>query len=359
MKTTRIFKAFMLTLFVGLAASCSSSDDGNGDANGGNTGGGNTGGGTGEVTSIEIVPNKSELMIGGEATFLVKNNLAANVTSSATIYVDGVEISGTSYTFSTAGMIDVYAVVDDLTAPTVAVNSIAPTHTTKVMVEDYTGTWCGYCPRLATALENTVNQNSNVIPVAIHDDNEMLFPMANSLESIFGINGFPSGRVNRTIDWNENPSQPIGMLSDTKTLGLAVSSTVSGNTISAEVKVHYDLGANEGHKLVVYLLENGLIYDQVNYYNGDSSSPWYQAGNPIVGFVHDHVARTTLTDVLGDVIPSDQAVTDNTYVANYSIAIPASVQNNDKLELVAFVVDPSKTVINVQKANVGATQDFD
>ena len=367
MKTSKIFKTLILLIFVGLAISCSSSDgdgDGDGTTGGGTTGGGTTGGGV-TVTSIEIISNSDELLQGDSASFLVKNNLNLNVSSSATIYVGGNAISGSSYTFTDAGMHDIYAVVDGLTSPTITVNSIESTHTTKVMVEDYTGAWCQYCPRLAAALEATVNLNSNVIPVALHREysDHWGFPLhyddVFDLMNEFGITGFPQGRVNRTIGWNESSSQPISLLEGNKILGLAINSSLSGNTISAEVKVHYDFKAEEENKLVVYLLENGLIYDQVNFYNNDSSSPYYQAGNPIVGFEHNHTVRTTFTDVFGDAIPAGETTTGSTYTANFSVTVPSNVENTANLELVAFVVGTDDTVINVQQADLGVNQDFD
>jgi len=81
--------------------------------------------------------------------------------------------------------------------------------------------------------------------------------------------------------------------------------------------------------------------------------------NPIVGFVHDHTARTVFTDVFGDSIPVADTDTGSTHIANYSLAVPGSVQNTDNLELVAFVVGPDDTVLNVQKAALGVNQDFD
>ena len=268
-------------------------------------------------------------------------------------------ISGSSYTPTQGKTYTVHAEKDGLVSEDVYFTAVESTHTTKVMVEDYTGTWCGYCPRLAYALDQTVQLNENVIPVAIHDDNDMLFPYANQLESAFGVTGFPTGKVNRKITWNESSSQPISYLDETKKLGLAINSSISGNTITAEVKVHYDRSETATQKLVVYLLENGLVYPQVNYYNGDSSSPWYQQGNPIQDFVHDHVAREVFTDVMGDLIPAAQTTMGNTYIANLSLTVPSSVQNTGNLEIVAFVVGADNKVLNVQKANLGENKDFD
>lgn len=351
MKTRLLKHSLLLLLFVGLVSSCSS--DGSSD------GGGDTPNNPNPVQSISIDASALEVLQGGAVVFSVTDNNNNNITSSATIYVAGTSIPVWSYTFAQAGTFDVYAEYDGLTSPTISIQSIAPTHTTKVMVEDYTGTWCGYCPRLAHALEQTVAQNSNVIPVALHDDNDMPFPNVSVLENTFGVDGFPSGRINRTTSWDESTSQPIGYLSEMKPLGLAINSSLSGSTISADVKVHFDVAVDDDLKLVVYLLENGLYYPQVNYYNNDSGSPFYQQGDPIPDFEHNHAARIAFTDALGDAIPAADNATDHVYTANFSTSVPPNVQSSSNLELVAFVVGSDNTVINVQQANLGVNQDFD
>lgn len=354
MKTQLLKKSLILLFLVGLVSACSSdSSDGGGDDNN------NTNNNTNQVTSITIEATATEVLQGSSVVFTVRDNNNNNITSQSTIYVAGTTIPVWSYAFNQAGSFEVYAEYNTLTSSSLTVNAIAPTHTTKVMVEDYTGTWCGYCPRLAHALEQTVALNANVIPVALHDDEHMPFPGVATLENTFGITGFPSGRINRTISWNESTSQPIDYLSEIQPLGLAINSSLSGNTISAEIKVHFDISVDDDLKLVVYLMENGLVYPQVNYYNEDSSSPFYQQGDPITDFVHNHTARIALTDSLGDAIPATENATNNTYTVNFSQSVPTTVQNSNNLELVAFVVGSNRTVINVQQANLGVNQDFD
>lgn len=352
MKLNLFFNKFSMLLAVLLIFSCSSSDGGD---DGGNSG---TPSNLPE-TSISISTGYDKVFKDTGVVFWVTNNNDENVTSNSTIYVDGTAIASNNHTFTATGTYTIYATKDGLQTQDITIEVIVPTHTTKVMVEDYTGTWCGYCPRLATALENTVNLNSDVIPVAVHDDNDMLFPYAVQMENAFGITGFPTGKVNRTINWNESTSQPISYLDVKQKMGLAINSSLSGNTITAEVKVHYDIDENNEQRLVVYLLENGLVYPQVNYYNNDPSSPWYQSGDPITNFVHDHVAREVFTDVFGDVIPSSQTKADNTYTATLTMTVPSSVQDTDELEIVAFVTGSDKKVQNVQKANLGENKDFD
>jgi hypothetical protein len=92
--------------------------------------------------------------------------------------------------------------------------------------------------------------------------------------------------------------------------------------------------------------------------DGNSSSPWNGAGDPIQNFEHNHVARATLTNIFGDQIPADQAVLGSTYYKDFIYTIPAAYSAAN-LDLVAFVVDSSGKVVNVQKVKAGSDQDFD
>jgi len=315
-------------------------------------------------SSLTLSTNKDSFWYDTDTTnFLVVDNFGNEVTSLVTITAESGELTNPA-SFANPGTYNVVAAFtlpdnSILSSNTVVVKAVESTHTTKVMVEDYTGTWCQYCPRLAFALDEAVAADANIIPVAVHDDNDMPFPNVNSLLNTFGITGFPQGRVNRTISWNESTSQPVALLEERQNMGLAINSSISGNTITAEVRVHYDLKVGSANRIVVYLLENGLVYPQVNFYNTDPSSPFYQLGNPIMDYVHNHTARTTFTNVYGDAIPAGDSDTGSTHTANYTLNVPGSVQNTANLELVAFVVGPDNRVLNVQKADLGENKDFD
>lgn len=112
----------------------------------------------------------------------------------------------------------------------------------------------------------------------------------------------------------------------------------------------------EDKKLVLYLVEDGILRDQTNYYNQDPDSPYFNMGNPIVNFEHNHTLRGNLSDVLGDPIPDTPALTD--YVADFTFAMdPEFVAEN--LHLVAMVVDADNLAINSQNALVGEEKSFE
>lgn len=310
------------------------------------------------ATSLILTTTVASCWVSEETTIKVMDDLGNDVTGVSAITVGGVAITTNPHIFQAAGTFDVVATFSNITSNTVAVTAVASTHTTKVMVEDYTGTWCGYCPRLAYKLDQLALNNANVIPVAVHNDTPFGFPQVSAMEGEFGIGGYPTGKINRTITWNETDNQVLNQLNGNRSCGLAINSSISGNDLSVTAKVHYDIDAGEEHKLVVYVLEDGLHYDQVNYMNGDSSSPWYNAGNPILNFEHENVARVVLTNVFGDVIPTGDTVLGSTYTKDFNYTIPAAYTAAN-LELVAFVVDSSNEVVNVQIVKAGSDQDFD
>lgn len=312
------------------------------------------------ITSISITTDGLlDIITGTSSKFVVKDQAGNDVSSQAKIFVDDVAINSSSYTFDEEKSYSVYATVNDIKSSTITIKSIEPTHTTKVLLEDYTGTWCGFCPRLASKIDEITESNKDVIAVALHNDNDFLFPGISVLESAFNVTGYPSGRINRTLVWSETSIEVTTHLSNKKNLGLAISSSINENKITATVKVHYDVKSDGVNKLVVYLLENNLLADQVNYYNDDENSPWYQKGNPIKNFTHNHTARAALTNALGDIIPDSDVQTGNTYTANLTLNLPSSIKDKNNLELVAFVVSDDNSVINAQKAVLGETKDFD
>ena len=294
----------------------------------------------------------TKLLGEGGFTFTALTNGGENITSEAIFYIDGVEISGNEFAPTERGRYALTALYDGVTSDEIFVTI---GYVQKVLVEDYTGAWCGYCPRLAYNLEEAENGDVNVIGVAIHNGDAMTYEYEANLRAEYGITGFPSGRINRNLTWNESVSQIEAYTGVNGNLGLGLETSLSGATVSVNVKVAYVNTVNNA-KIVVYLTEDNLIYPQVNYMNNNSSSPWYQTGNPIVNFVHNNVLRKTATDIFGDAMPN--AVDGDEYSEPFSFSVPASVQNTDNLEIVAFIIGSNGTVINSQRVSLGDSQDY-
>ena len=103
-------------------------------------------------------------------------------------------------------------------------------------------------------------------------------------------------------------------------------------------------------KLVVYITEDGLLRDQTNYYNEDATSPYFELGNPMIDFEQKHVLRATLTDAVGDPIPTTEALTD--YTVNFIYTVPSDMVVAE-LGVVVMVVKTDNTALNTQYVHVG------
>ncbi len=347
MKALNLFKILTLFLAIGITSCTSESTD--------EDGGGNQG--------LVLTASKTRVYNFTLVNFTVSNG-NNNVTSDAVISVDGTPISGNSFTMAGLGTKRVTAVVDGENTNSLDITVIEPSFTTKVLIEDFTGAGCGWCPRVSRGILDVHNapEGDDVIVVAIHNPvfgpDPMTFGQRLLIENRLGVNGsYPTAFINRDDEWNAvsnhamSVTQPINLLSATKPVGLAINSSLSGNSVSATVKVGFDLDQSD-LKLVVFLLENNYIYPQTNYTNN------WNGASPISNFEHDDILRASFTDLLGDVIPADQQVGGSEYSVTLTATVPSGVNTAD-MDIVAFVVDATDKVVNVQKAAVGTNQDFD
>lgn len=318
--------------------------------------------------SIILKADRSSRIIGEDITFTVTTNEGDDLTSEATIFVNGNAIDGNTFTSSEISSYEVTAVYAGVNAEPITVNfhdGSEINFVKRVLIEDYTGTWCGYCPRVAHAIDLVHQQTDNAVTVAIHraslNINDPSYDPytydSTELENIINIPGYPKGLLNRMTQWSfpepSNVNQAIALTQgENPKLGLAMNAAVSGNTVNIDVNVQFSKDFSN-LKLVVYVLENGLIHYQHNY------TTYYDGEDVIENFVHNHVLRGCATSLLGDAIPASETTTGNTYTRSFSIPVPQTVENAANLEFVAFVVGSDGKAINVRSADPGENQDFE
>ena len=315
------------------------------------------------LTNISITSSLQTIEVGAPVTFTCTGNNGVNLSSLSTFYVNGTQITGDTFTPTAAGTLNVYATHTPsggslLTASTiqVTVNPII-NFNKRVLIEDFTGTWCQYCPRVSHAIDLVKAQTSDATIVAIHRGNDPYnFSGASALESQIGLVGYPTAMLNRTTEWAfpepSNIAQAVNLTTGTNPkIGVALITTTTGNTSSVQVKVKF--GTNFSNlKLVVYALEDNLIYNQTN------STTYYGGGNPLVGFEHDHVVRAVLTSsILGEVITGNTNYNDE-FSKSFTYTIPSTV-NASNVHFVAVVLNSSNTALNSRSAGANATQSFE
>jgi hypothetical protein len=313
---------------------------------------------------IDVLPSTVEARVNNEVTLMAITKTGKDVTPEVRFIVNNVEQIGNTITSSTVKTVTVQAKYKDKLSTPIEVkfSTFVPGYVKRALVEDYTGTWCGNCPRVTYGLEQIkLLYTDKVVEVAIHrgtpSQNEPYVFDAVILEQLVQVSGYPSARINRNIVWNAPQQNNLPLvvrhtMGDLVKAGVAMENTVANGTINLKVNVAF-LQDYSNLKLVVYVLENGLIYDQVNY------TPFYGGVDPIPNFVHNHTLRSCLTNLLGDAIPNESTKNGTTYVRNFSVPVPSNVANVSKLEFVAFVIGTDNKAINSRKCLVNATQNLE
>ena len=320
---------------------------------------------TAEIIVDELVREAS--LRNQEIPFKIINEAGEDVSLEATFYVDEEAIEGNVFSSETTGEFQVYGVYTDngviVTTNTEDFRVIIPKR--KVVLEDFTGTWCGFCPIVTGAIEATHVLTDDVTIVTIHktgsgDPDLLHFPQVDELRDALGVvPGYPKGIINRTTTWLSpySPDDVISMAGTDTNLAIAINSDLSEeNELVVEVEVVYEEGSMSGDKLVVYLLESGILQDQVNYYNNDQTSPYYQMGNPIPGFEQNHGLRNSLTNLTGDEISGTAALI--AFTRTFSLSVP-EVYDNENLSVVAMVVSSDNTARNSQFAEVNENKSYE
>jgi thiol-disulfide isomerase/thioredoxin len=222
----------------------------------------------------------------------------------------------------------------------------------KVVLEDYTGTWCGFCPSVAAAIEEASLQSDDLAIVAIHitansNPDPMHFDDVEILRDAFEIDGLPQARIDRSQFWFAPYfiSDALENAGSDTTSSVSFTSSLEGDQLITQVNVVSQTGINSGDKLVVYLLEDGILYDQENYYNEDQTSPYFGLGNPIPNFEHNHTLRLSLSAPLGDDIAAAGALEE--YSVTYNSTIPADYVK-ENLTLIAMYVSADNLAYNAQ-----------
>ncbi len=268
------------------------------------------------------------------------------------------------------------AKIDDCSCTYNFTTAITPAPTQlkqKVLVEKFTGDWCGWCPDGSDMVKSIEQANPNkVVTVEIHQGDAMEVSTAyNYYANLFSSVGsfpFPSALINRAPSiqanqqlmsnrdhWADNAT---AALSKTPILALALDTKLAEGSTTTEnimVKVAFSQNPTEQLQLVVYLIESNVIARQNR----------YQVGGPggyISDYSHQKVLRKALTGTEGITIPTCGTKSNGTFTRMFKVDLGTAVRAN--CDIVAFVVNKSTTaqnmrVLNAQKVKLGEVKNWE
>ncbi len=248
--------------------------------------------------------------------------------------------------------------------------------TKRVLMEEGTGTWCGWCPRGAVYTEqfDTVYAGSAII-VAVHNAD----PMADAVYDLgLGtlISGYPSGAVDRKdidVDPTDFGISYLNRINDVSPADVGVSAYF--NTVSRQVDVvvsaTFAAELTGNFRLNAVLVEDDVVgttgaYNQVNYYSSTSQNlPLVGAGHnwqtdpnpvPFSSMVYQFVGRNIMGGFEGQIgsVPST-VINGTTYSYTFSTTIPVT-WNENNMRVIGMLQDADlNTVLNVNRGAYGIT----
>ena len=251
------------------------------------------------------------------------------------------------------------------TTPTVPSN-----FSKKVMIEEFTGEWCGACPAGQRAIQDAANANQGrVLTMGLHkasphDRYESAFSvgMINHLVSELrhpGLSsiGYPTILIGRAKGSNNQVINGFGnssisgevskQLAEEAMCGLKLETTMNGDKLDVKVGYSFKTEVTGQVTLVLALLENNL-----------DGSMQVSGGS---GYMHQHVLREMITSNSG--IAIDGSTTGVIEEVEFT-DIDLSSYVSSECEVIAYIVVDNGTwdghkILNAQGAHAGSNHDFD
>ena len=293
-----------------------------------------------------------------------------DITSVINLYIDDVLKDEPLFVSGSAGTFQLKATYESVESSVVEI-TVNPFVERKVLIEEFTGEWCGWCPQAAYNLDELVKEHPYVLTVGIHNGDGLAYENEATIRSAFGIDYFPSGLVGRVnlgsgVGYNGptlNPSV-IGeverQIYDSEVLaGVDISSTFTASEASVDVDVKFYADISDEVKITIYIIENDVVSGiQQNYFSGLAGyegAYYYSQPATLSGYQHQYVLRRAATDVQGESIPQGSVVKDGTYSLNDQ-TIDISGYDPEKCYIIAFAhyaLDGKKTIINAQQVKLG------
>lgn len=232
-----------------------------------------------------------------------------------------------------------------------------------VILEEYTGINCGYCPdghRIANQI--IAAHPGRAWAINIHQGdfsaNTYTTQWGNALANQTGLTGYPSGTVNRHVFsgsatalarniWNSAVNQILAQVSP---VNVAARATLDFNTriMTIEVEAYYTADSSvPTNMLNVAILQNNILGPQSN----AIANPAQVEG---ALYRHMHMLRDLVTGQWGETIDT---TTQGTFVSRtYTYTVPQTISNEEMLledlEVIVFVAEGHQEILSGCQAEI-------
>ena len=241
------------------------------------------------------------------------------------------------------------------------------------VIEEFTGTWCGWCPRGFVGMETAHEKfGDQVVLIAAHNGDPMEISDYNPVMST--VSGFPDARANRATDFDPNPDAiesminqsmlevPVGMVQVTAQWNDEEMKTIKMDATSKFAFAE----ENTNYGIAFVLTEDGMkgtssSWAQSNYYSGQSGYPdymswWCSQGSKVSGLEYNFVAVGAwqiASGFNGSVKTSFEAGEVMPFSYTADISTKTLIQDKSKLKVVALLIDRNANkIINAWQTTI-------
>ncbi len=346
-----------------------------------------------QVGDEAIVPvtikNKGQNPISSISYTITTNNDPATATPEVTVAMDNVPFNGTA-TFNAS--FDTSEALNSTRTVTITKVNGEPNEAqanqcvasgnfavmaylfTKVpVIEEFTGTWCGWCPRGFVAME-TANElyGDKVVLIAAHNGDPMEIAGYNPVMAT--VSGFPDAKANRNQEFDPNPPAIQSIINQSlNEVPIGKVDIVAQWNDEAMTKIDVKSNSmfafaeeNANYGIALVLTEDGMhgtgsSWGQSNYYSGQSGYPdymswWCSQGSRVSGLSYNFVAVAAwdiLSGANGSVPTSFAAGEALPYNFLADISSNTIIQDKSKLKIAALLIDrAANKIINAAQTTI-------
>lgn len=227
-----------------------------------------------------------------------------------------------------------------------------------VVIEEFTGIWCGYCPVGIVAMEYIRENNNNYsyIPVAVHYEDALSALTFSKVIDYYCGGSVPSAVLNR---WQSTyPDLDYGLLEDIEFVAsIPAIATVTGTahidaaaktvTVDTEAKFSFDYTDGDKNFILSFALTEDNVgpYEQHNYYSGTDEVPgWGDKGETVVTFYNDVARQLDRFSGIAGSVPAT-IKSGETYKFSHTIKAVSAITDLNNCNVVVYLTNVNTGVI--------------
>ena len=244
-------------------------------------------------------------------------------------------------------------------------NTVSELVEKNVLFEEKTGTWCGYCPRGAVAMDQAyIDHKTGFIGIAVHNGDPMTVSAYNT-GSNYGA-GFPSANVDRSDNGISVSTSTIDYYFS-KHIDLIPPASISStnyfysNTYTFKTKAIFKTKYIAANIRIAAIISEDNVkgttagYNQTNYYANNEYGPMGGYENlpdpvPASQMTYNHVGRALLGGYSGQINSVPTTIINGTtaeYTFNYTVP---STSNANEMYVTFLIIDQTNgEVLNAKK----------